>query len=242
MALEIKTLNVENSKEDATIKLYLNFGWTLKSSQRIYNKDSHLESRGSETYSVTETTDFTKLLFERDSNIPNYAKLCKLESDYTTMQEALPKIFYASPVSIGSIEEFAKHKKPELTPFNKYNITLIFGSIATLFTIIFDFILNVSNGVSVSTTLKYILSNILPVGLIFFGISYILAKPLSAIIKKITLSIALKSPNSKLGKKLEYEYDQAQIGYNLGMKKYNNYLEHKEQLEQILGEARSLIS
>ena len=82
MAMEIKTLEIKNSEEQSTIEFWTQFGWQLKSSQRVYNKDSHLESRGDSTYSVTETVDFTKLVFERDKNGPNYSKIVELEKEY----------------------------------------------------------------------------------------------------------------------------------------------------------------
>lgn len=40
--MEIKTLDVKNSEEQSTIEFWSQFGWVLKSSQRVYNKDSHL--------------------------------------------------------------------------------------------------------------------------------------------------------------------------------------------------------
>ncbi len=82
MAMEIKTLEVANSDEVSTINFWQQFGWTLKSSQRVFNKNSHLEQRGNDTYSVTETVDFTKLVFERDKNGPNYAQIAALENRY----------------------------------------------------------------------------------------------------------------------------------------------------------------
>ena len=46
MAMEIKTLSVKNSEEQRTIEFWSQFGRVLKSSQRVYNKDSHIETRG----------------------------------------------------------------------------------------------------------------------------------------------------------------------------------------------------
>ncbi len=91
MAMEIKTLDVKNSKEAETIEFWAQFGWVLKSSQRIYNKDSHLEQRGDSTYSVTETVDFTKLVFERDKNGPHYDEIVSLEAEYFACMNALNK-------------------------------------------------------------------------------------------------------------------------------------------------------
>ncbi len=103
MAMEIKTLDVKNSEEAATIEFWQQFGWVLKSSQRVYSKDSHLETRGDSTYSVTETVDFTKLVFERDKNGPHYAEIVSLENEY----------FY-------SIDELGKAEKEETAVRNRW--------------------------------------------------------------------------------------------------------------------------
>lgn len=41
--MEYKTRDVNNEDEASTIEFWSRFGWTLKSSQRVYNKDTHLE-------------------------------------------------------------------------------------------------------------------------------------------------------------------------------------------------------
>ena len=83
MAQETKSLTVSPSEEQNTIELYQSFGWELKSSQEIFNKDSHLESRSDGTYNVTTTTNYVKLVFSREKTIPHYDELVKLENDYS---------------------------------------------------------------------------------------------------------------------------------------------------------------
>ncbi len=90
MAIEYKTLEVANSAEIATIELWSKFGWRLKSSQRIYNKDTHFESRSDGTYSVTETINFTKLMLERDKDMPHYSELCESERKYVALMSQTP--------------------------------------------------------------------------------------------------------------------------------------------------------
>lgn len=104
MAMEIKTVEVANENEESTIRFFSQFAWNLKSSQRIYNKDTHLENRKDGTYSVTETVDFTKLVFERDKNHPHYATIVAYETKYLAGLEMLPK---NAPPSYDSIEDFA---------------------------------------------------------------------------------------------------------------------------------------
>ena len=87
---EIKTLEIQNALETHYTDLYLSFGWTLKSSQRVFDRDSHLESRGDVVYSVTNTVDYTKLVFERDTAMPNYDTLKRLEEEYHNIESILP--------------------------------------------------------------------------------------------------------------------------------------------------------
>lgn len=90
MAKEFKSITVNPNGEQRAIHSYACFGWNLVSSQEIYAKDSHLERRLGRLYSVTQTTNYVKLVFERDpSALPNYAQLRELEKRYHAV--ALPK-------------------------------------------------------------------------------------------------------------------------------------------------------
>ncbi len=142
MAMEIKTLNVDNAKEAATIEFWSQFGWTLKSSQRVFNKDSHLELRGSTQYSVTETVDFTKLVFERDKSMPNYEKIKELEEEYLTTANRIPKKMPQVPKSGDSFETWVeKNEMPDCrTALQKAVSTiLLMASIAIGVAIIYDY-------------------------------------------------------------------------------------------------------
>ena len=113
MAMEIKTLEIKNSEEESTIEFWTQFGWQLKSSQRVYNKNSHLESRGDSTYSVTETVDFTKLVFERDKNGPNYSKIVELEKEYFSKAATLSNKPTVG-VTYDSLEKWARATKQDV--------------------------------------------------------------------------------------------------------------------------------
>lgn len=131
MALEYKTLNVKNSAEDATVRYWTMFGWQLQSSQRVYNKDSHLESRGDSTYSVTETVDFTKLVFQRDKNMPNYKDICRLEAEYLSTEAKVQS--FQEPTSIKSysdIESYAKEAHPMINSKNWIFVLIAVAGIA----------------------------------------------------------------------------------------------------------------
>lgn len=128
MAMEIKTLEVANDKETATIEFWSQFGWQLKSSQRVYNKNSHLEQRGNDTYSVTETVDFTKLVFERDKNGPNYKRIAELEERYFQTEKRIDAAKGFKITKISEKKEWAEETKPDMRGgFQKVLPFLILG-------------------------------------------------------------------------------------------------------------------
>lgn len=103
-----------------------------KSSQRIYNKNSHLEQRGDSVYSVTETVDFTKLILERDKSAPNYSTIAMLESEYLFKYNNLPSEKPTTGTTYTLMESWANSTKPDVrnkmqkVPF----FLLLFGGLA----------------------------------------------------------------------------------------------------------------
>lgn len=83
--IETKSVTVAPDYENFEIQKWAKFGWVLKSSQEIYSKDSHLESRGDAVYSVTSTTNYVKLVFQRDTEMKNYQALKSLEQEYYSL-------------------------------------------------------------------------------------------------------------------------------------------------------------
>jgi hypothetical protein len=81
-AKEIKSTSVAPEDEEDTVNLWQSFGWELKNNQEVKNTDSHLERRGDDVYSVTNTEHYVKLTFERDPGRQNYAELKSLEGQY----------------------------------------------------------------------------------------------------------------------------------------------------------------
>jgi hypothetical protein len=87
MSKEFKTLNVSPGRENEAIEFWQHFGWELMGApQEIYSKDSHLEKDGDKINSVTETTHYIKLSFQRDTAMNNYSALASLQKEY----EAIP--------------------------------------------------------------------------------------------------------------------------------------------------------
>ncbi len=88
MALEYKTLNADNDEADDIVNIHASFGWELQNSQRVFEQDTHLEfshydANDNKVYDqVTETTDFTKLVFKREKNAANYDEVVSLENNY----------------------------------------------------------------------------------------------------------------------------------------------------------------
>lgn len=114
MAFEIKTMDVANEAEAYFIELYGTFGWRLKSSQRVFNRTSRPVAtigNGSVNYvhTQTETVDFTKLVFERDTSMENYERLYSLESQYFALQGMMPEKEPKYSSSIG-MDEWVKDK------------------------------------------------------------------------------------------------------------------------------------
>lgn len=88
--IETRAEKVSPRQEQSVINLLANFGWTLQSSQEINNTDSHLERRGDDIYNVTTKENYVKLVFQRDTNMPNYARLSSLEKNYFSLLAGEP--------------------------------------------------------------------------------------------------------------------------------------------------------
>ncbi len=91
--IESQSLTVSPSEEQNAIETFQNFGWTLKSTQEVHSKDTHLERGGwnyDQLYSVTETTNYVKLMFQRDTQIPNYNEIAELENEYWSIMTSEP--------------------------------------------------------------------------------------------------------------------------------------------------------
>lgn len=91
--IESKSLTVPPSLENSTIDLWQTFGWELKSTQEIFNRNT--VDLGDST--ETTTTNYIKLAFQRDTSIPNYARIKELEAKYAEILNSepteLPAIF-----------------------------------------------------------------------------------------------------------------------------------------------------
>lgn len=89
--LETKSISVNPDAEQSTIELWDKFGWSLISSQEIFNRDSHLERDGDRIVNVTETTNYVKLVFQRDKDMPYYNEVTDLERNFHALVKQEPK-------------------------------------------------------------------------------------------------------------------------------------------------------
>lgn len=80
--IESKSITVAPEKEQDAINDLQLFGWTLANSQEVRDTHTTIENDFEDIYAVTRTTNYVKLLFQRDKNIANYAEICKLEKEY----------------------------------------------------------------------------------------------------------------------------------------------------------------
>lgn len=229
MAMEIKTLDVKNSEEQSTIEFWSQFGWVLKSSQRVYNKDSHLETRGEDTYSVTETVDFTKLVFERDKNAPNYGKIVSLEKEYFNVQASMPK---EEPKvncrHYNSIEAFAEGAKLDVRTFKQLAPTLFPGIIGAVLAFAGLFVLG---------SLGFVKWIIAAAGAAILVVSFVIGSSR----KKTALASALDKTDEECRKKLEYKYAENNKKYDEESGKVREYNQKKSRINEILKELDSLI-
>lgn len=93
---ESKVMSVHPKDEQSTIEFMQIFHWNLLNSQHVKNKtqSSHLERRGDDLYSVTETETehFVNLAFSRDLDIPGIKRIQELEREHHHITDTLPKV------------------------------------------------------------------------------------------------------------------------------------------------------
>lgn len=123
MAKEVRSIDVANDAEEFYINAYRRFGWELVSSQRVYNQDTTpvgaITYKGEHTdytYVRTETytTDFTKLLFERERKMAHYAELVELEDEFWENCAVVSKGRPSQPPNITNIKRYANWQAPDI--------------------------------------------------------------------------------------------------------------------------------
>ena len=236
MSIEIKTMDIANEAEELCINLYQSFGWKLKSSQRVFNQTSRpvgTISAGNVAYvhSETETVDFTKLVFERETTMENYGKLCQLEREYFNLVDALPDNppAYSSDIPI---EEWAKQSRPHVAGVMGPLVTALFMAAAGIVAICIVSVMNGDTPIdALYDEIKATWHMLLGMGALCGVISYILSS--KVVFNPIALRRAIRNKHSNERTRLESQYKymrEAALEYE---RKF-------ARMDEILEEARAL--
>lgn len=87
---ETRSITVGPQEEQATIEKFEKFGWDCQSSQTVDVKDSHLERKDDDLYSITEHTNYVKLVFKRDRDMVGYRQIVDCENRYDALLRKEP--------------------------------------------------------------------------------------------------------------------------------------------------------
>lgn len=246
MALETRIEEVENDAEEEMLTQYMSiFGWKLKSSQLIFNRTSTpvgAISYENLTYiqSKTDTVDFRRLVFERDTRIPHYKKILELEEEFWLLAEAKTAERPHEPNPPISFQEWVKTSKPQTTSRGEKIVTFIcsfpvccilVGACALLWAS--------SQGVDIQSTSSEDIAQV------FVLTSIPFATPLSLIFttffSHVKSFISLRNPNSKGYQKARQAYHKYEIAYENQLEAIRIYDHAVTRIPQILTEANNLL-
>lgn len=94
--IESKSISVSPVLEQEIIRKHELFGWNLRSSQEVFHSGTHHEMRSDELWEVKTTTNYVKLVFQRDLSLPNIMEIKELEEVYWEnfkIQREKPRLF-----------------------------------------------------------------------------------------------------------------------------------------------------
>lgn len=85
--IEYKTERVWASNESTVIEMCSHFGWKYVGSQDVYNSDTYVSGGSISGDSVhlehtTNTSQYVAVRFQRDTEMPNYAKIKALNDEF----------------------------------------------------------------------------------------------------------------------------------------------------------------
>lgn len=203
MSLEIKSVDVENEEEEKVITVFQSFGWKLKSSQRVFNQSS--TPRGAISYenltyihSETQTIDFTKLVFERDTKMPNYGEIVELEEEFWELSSECPNDRPIEPELL-DFKEWINKTKPSAFPKSKKIMLSILFYCAL--PILVSIISGLFGGITVGFFIFFIVLLLIPINVMF---SYFLIYLCNSKILKQDLN----SIDSTYYKELQSQYSE----------------------------------
>lgn len=211
MSVEIKCLNANSEQVGPVVEMHQWFGWKLKSTQFVYD---------------------TKLVFERDKNMPHYAELVDLELEFFELVCKCSQDPPHIPSHIHTMEDWARYFQPDLRTYEDkkkihigYGITLgilLMGGVVAInsFTDLLDY----------STEQSLIWTFLGSLALIGFLWYHAPERKRRGVLKK-----ALKSEQSEYRKRLELQY-------NATMEEIQNYEKCKKRIDEIRDLACSLLN
>lgn len=136
MSQEMKSIDARNEEADEIVSAFHCFGWNLKSSQRVFSRDTRAD--GAVTYqgvtyihSTTDTVDYTRLVFERMTDMPHYDELCELEEEFWELCEQTAGGRPYVPPHADTMEKWARHFEPDLRSSEEKKRLHIFYGILT---------------------------------------------------------------------------------------------------------------
>ena len=107
MAKETKFIKVSPSSVNSTMEKWADFGWEIVGAPwEIFNKTTHRTQETDKHYSseYTETVNYVKITFQRDTSMPNYKELVELENQYDAPLPPAPSAFLkAEPKKMGCL-------------------------------------------------------------------------------------------------------------------------------------------
>lgn len=198
MAKETRIIELENDDVAIYITLMQNFGWELKTSQRIFNQNSRPVggiSYENVTYihTETETIDFTQLTLERDTKQPHYHRLVSLEEEFMKLWDNSPDERPAEPKNILDIETWTKRNMPRIVSKAWFFIPWVILTLLMTFGVTAAIVLGVSQDSGETLTFLELASLLFSSGfvqllLIFAGLSI----PVALLIRHIKNNTLLK--------------------------------------------------
>ncbi len=230
MSLEYKSLEVANEDEEVAIRVLQRFGWRLKSSQRIFNQNARpvgaiIYQNNATIFSRTETVDFTKILLERDTNMPHYQRIAALEEEFfelaeqSTLQRPLP------PQPLMPFDTWAKSARPKI--FSTLPVLVSVFCIAILFPTIIATILSGETA-----------SAMLPIGLLVSPAVFGLIKVIEIFLR----NRAIVDERSPFRKKIQAQYDRYRQLHFDQLKKIELYDYAAVRLSEISKEVSALLN
>lgn len=217
MSQEIKILEVDPEEESSTIELLTCFGWRLKSSQQIYSHTkTPVSAIGIENVtfiqSQTETINYVKLIFERETHIPNAAELIELEEEFWDLADDVNEKRPLPPAPLIEFEEWVKENKPSV--MSRKEIILITAISTLVLTVILH-------------------------GLIYFSLP--LAALITFLYAKIRFMTGLKHTDSKGYKAMQKAYELYKQAHQQQLNTVSRYDYAAQRIPQILREAEALL-